>query len=99
MSEFNWYPGKFLGRVLGETDLEKAPFRLKQPVKLICARCGWERVVTDPIEAMSITESSYKLARERRELTCPKCEYPLIAEPCILYPGGWKVLRDLIEEG
>jgi hypothetical protein len=90
--------------IVGEEDMSHLPggpkelFRLKQPVKLACTRCGWEKIVTDPIEAMSITESSYKLARERRELTCPKCEYPLIAEPCILYPGGWKVLRDLIEE-
>jgi predicted nucleic-acid-binding Zn-ribbon protein len=72
--------------------------KLKQPVRLYCPKCGWERVITDPLEAMSVTETSYRLAREKRELTCPKCGRPILSEPCILYPGGWKTIKELITE-
>jgi hypothetical protein len=47
---------------------------------------------------MTITDTSYKLAREGKEFTCPRCGYPITSEPCILYPGGWEVLSKIIEE-
>jgi len=72
--------------------------KLKQPIRLYCPKCGYERIITDPIDAIAITESSYKLARKGKEPTCPKCGYPIASEPCILYPGGWSVLSKLIEE-
>jgi ribosomal protein S27AE len=72
--------------------------KLKQPIRLYCPKCGYERIITDPIEAITITDTSYKLAREGKESTCPRCGYPIASEPCILYPGGWRVLSKLIEE-
>jgi len=85
-----------------EIDLEKVKrfegLKLKQPIKLYCPKCGYERIITDSIDAITITDTSYKLARKRKEPTCLKCGYPIASEPCILYPGGWSVLSKLIEE-
>jgi len=71
---------------------------LKKPVRLYCPKCGYEKIITTWIDATSIADTSYKLAKERRELECPKCGTPLLSEPCILYPHGWEVLKEITEE-
>jgi predicted RNA-binding Zn-ribbon protein involved in translation (DUF1610 family) len=68
-------------------------------VRLYCPVCGWERIITGVLDAIAITDSSYKLARQRKELTCPECGHGLAASPCILYPGGWAVLDELVKKG
>jgi hypothetical protein len=81
-----------------ETESYMSGLVLKMPVRLYCPKCGYEKIVTRWIEAASITDTSYRLARQSRELECIKCGAPILSEPCILYPRGWEVLKSITEE-
>jgi DNA-directed RNA polymerase subunit RPC12/RpoP len=71
--------------------------RVKRKVTLYCSRCGWEKVLDNVLDIINYSRLSGQLARRGREVECPKCGYPISAEPCILYPGGWRVLKEVIE--
>lgn len=68
---------------------------LKQAVKMYCTKCGYMKTITTWVEAATITSTSYNLARERRELECPRCGAPVLSEPCILYPYGWRMMKKI----